>query len=66
MNVGELKALIADLPDDALVVTGTPHNAVIEAEAKVGTASEPNSMGFTNFTEDLYEWPAVFIYAPMV
>ena len=67
MNVGELKALIANLPDDALVVTGTPHNAVIEAEAKVGTAREPNSMGFTDFVDELrYDEPAVFIYAPMV
>jgi hypothetical protein len=65
MNVEQLKALIADLPNDALVVTDTAH-AVIEAEARIGTVKEPNSMGFTEFTEDLYKWPAVFIYSPEV
>lgn len=65
MNVGQLKAMLADVPDHALVVTDTKH-AVIEAEAKVGTAREPNSMGFTSFTEDLYDNPAVFIYSPGV
>jgi hypothetical protein len=32
-----------------------------------GTAREPNSMGFTEFIDELrYDEPAVFIYAPMV
>jgi hypothetical protein len=63
-TVGELKKLIADLPDHALVVTNTKYS-VIEAEAKVGSAQEPNEMGFTTFTEDDHlEHPAVYVYAP--
>jgi hypothetical protein len=63
MNVKLLKELIKDLPDDALVLTETPH-AIIEARAKVGTARDPNDMGFTNFLEDdIFECQAVFIYS---
>lgn len=65
MNVKELKELIRDLPDYALVLTDTPH-AVVEAKAKVGSAQTPNNMGFTTFLdEDRFEYPAVFIHAPV-
>jgi hypothetical protein len=64
MTVGQLKARIAELLDSALVLTDTRHS-VVEARARVGTAEEPNSMGFTSFSEDLYEYPAVLISSPL-
>ena len=69
MNVGELKKLIADLPDEALVLVEGHHGSTLEARAHKGLAKEPNSQGFTSFCEDApnesYVHEAVYFYRPM-
>ena len=69
MNVGELKSLIADMPDEALVLIEGNHGGTLEARARKGLAKEPNSQGFTSFCEDApnesYKYKAVYFYRPM-
>lgn len=69
MNVGELKSLIADMPDEALVLIEGNHGSTLEARSHKGLAKEPNSQGFTSFCEDApnesYKYKAVYFYRPM-
>jgi len=66
MYVKELKEMINDLPDNALVLIEGGHGSIILAKAMIGNCREPNSMGFTDFLEDgPYENEAVYFYRPM-
>lgn len=69
MNVGYLRKLIADMPDDALVLVEGRHGSTLEARAREGLATEPNSQGFTSFCEDApnesYIHKAIYFYRPM-
>jgi hypothetical protein len=69
MNVKTLKEMIADLPDEALVLIEGGHGSTVEARVKTGYATEPNSSGFANFLEEelneSYIHEAVYFYRPM-
>ena len=69
MDVKTLKAMIADLPDHALVLIEGGHGSTVEARAKTGYATELNSSGFTNFLEEelneSYIYEAVYFHRPL-
>ena len=70
MNVGQLKALLQDIPDDALVLVEGRHGTVVLAEVSEGNCTEPNSQGFCNYIPDgeapeWYNKQAIFFYRPM-
>jgi hypothetical protein len=52
MNIADLKKIIADMPDDALVVVAGNHGTCSEARAEAGFATEPNPTGFCEWLED--------------
>lgn len=71
MNVGELKDLLKELPDDALVIVEGNHGTCSVAKAKNGFSTKPNYMGFCDWIHSCdgfrrTQWesiPAVFIYS---
>jgi hypothetical protein len=69
MDVKTLRAMIADLPDDALVLIEGGHGSTVEARVKTGYAKEPNSSGFTEFLEEelnpSYVYEAVYFHRPL-
>jgi len=69
MDVKTLKAMIADLPDEALVLIEGGHGSTVEARVKTGYAKEPNSSGFTDFLEEelnpSFVHKAVYFYRPL-
>ena len=69
MDVKTLKAMIADLPDHALVLIEGGHGSTVEARVKTGYAKEPNDSGFTSFLEEelnaSYVHEAVYFHRPL-
>lgn len=66
MNIADLKKIIADLPDDALVVVAGSHGTCSEARAEAGFSTPPNPMGFCEWLEDPpqgrgFDKPALFV-----
>jgi hypothetical protein len=69
MDVKTLRTMIAQLPDEALVLIEGGHGSTVEARVKTGYAKEPNSSGFMDFLEEelneSFVHEAVYFYRPM-
>lgn len=70
MNVGQLKAILANIPDSAIVLVEGRHGTTLLAEVSEGNCTDPNSQNFCDYipdgdAPDHYNNQAVFFYRPM-